>query len=430
MSQQHTTTQAMSTSGVVKRTKSILKSPSTISEKSIHFDDNVDIIQIERNSKTPSPSPSPQRRPNEQRGREYSPTNELDDLPRAQRIKETSATPVSTLNHRLQRNPSRNSRVFVKSPTPIREIPSLSNLNATTTTTTTREDGDLVESDNNSNKLSLNTKEIQHLVDDMRNRNRFVKKKLALRSQSVEFSRLIDQSNRVQNSDLPNREDELTSDRPNLMRQNAFTKSLGDNLDKVGRSTLISSSVNKQRVQDLVKTPTISVNDDLKSQKRNVRSHHHHHHHHRGANRRHHSKTKRYHARHRSHHRANENTSPHSDNSSINENLANSTTTSSSSCSSSSSLSSELTPNEEDINEQSPAQLYDNKSHLTNRFLSPNFNTNKNLLKMKKSSLSTLSLLHKKVDYSSDDSVCGIPKPGLRLVVLCVLRHFLFFFRN
>ena len=75
-----------------------------------------------------------------------------------------------------------------------------------------------------------------------KNRNRFAKKKLSTRSQSVELSRLdavlaettpdfveVDRREKIKHirQAIP-----PPNSRPNLKRQNAFTKSLGDNLDK------------------------------------------------------------------------------------------------------------------------------------------------------------------------------------------------------
>jgi hypothetical protein len=195
-----------------KLIKSILKSPSNPNEKSICFDDYVNII--------PSSPPT---------------------------TKQASPIPTIILNNYINETINNNNnnfknRIFVKSPTPAREIPLL------------EDDFNQENSNNNENDdFLLNENNL-----NSKNRNRFNKKKqpATLRSKSVEFSlSLLDLNNNNNNNnnnsnnfDLIYNQDMhsvhidesammMHSSRPNLLRQNAFTKSLGENLDTLNNAS-------------------------------------------------------------------------------------------------------------------------------------------------------------------------------------------------
>ncbi len=189
-----------------KSIKSILKSPSNPNEKSICFDDYVNII------------------PNHTTNTNSTTNNNCDFKPVAvpllQNYLENHDNDENLLNY-ISKN-----RIFVKSPTPAREIPLLE------------------EGFNESNANSKN------------NRNRFIKKKPSgLRSKSVEFSLSLLNLNEPElltskpetnlsfldpatAASLAAAEamhsvsfEDPTMPRPSLMRQNAFAKSLCDSLD-------------------------------------------------------------------------------------------------------------------------------------------------------------------------------------------------------
>jgi hypothetical protein len=197
-----------------KLIKSILKSPSNPNEKSICFDDYVNII--------PSSPPT---------------------------TKQASPIPTIILNNYINETINNNNnnnnfknRIFVKSPTPAREIPLL------------EDDFNQENSSNNNNNNENDDFLLNENNLNLKNRNRFNKKKqpATLRSKSVEFSlSLLDLNNNNNNSnnfDLVDNQDMhsvhidesammMHSSRPNLLRQNAFTKSLGENLDTLNNAS-------------------------------------------------------------------------------------------------------------------------------------------------------------------------------------------------
>lgn len=231
---------------VAKRTKSILKSPSTINEKSIHFDDHIDVIQIERLSNNDSPL-------------NMEPTNSLRKSHEIESIKKMllkpneNSAPISA-NFRSNQNKNGVERIFVKSPTPMREIVAEPLPNESSSSSFI-----------NKNYLSINNR-IQNANEEIKaenlvsasngaknSRNRFALKKNAqaayTRSQSVDLSKFTDSSSfnnnnfNLNNSNLvvqskPNVKlmSPAPVNRPNLTRQNAliksYAKSLGEGLDK------------------------------------------------------------------------------------------------------------------------------------------------------------------------------------------------------
>ena len=261
-----------------KRTKSILKSPSSTTDKSIYFDDKlneiVNKIQIDQTSETTLPTktsilPSVQPIMPIPKKNERSFLNEIDSIKRMllePQLKYKFFDNSRETKENTGRNPllrSRTERVFIKSPTPMRELPAFENslkqqTEAAVISTVTH----------NSKENELDGE------GSGKNRNRFVKKKLALRSQSAELSKLIGTSSLHTNLDeaVNSRQTmqptiRITSPpntRRNLTRQNAFTKSLGDNLNKIHHSTRQDGRKNSNR-----------------------HHHHHHRHHHRSSHRNH-----------------------------------------------------------------------------------------------------------------------------------------------
>lgn len=461
-----------------KRTKSILKSPSTISEKSIHFDDRIDVIQIDRLSNNSSPAvsdintggnpdvfkqqqqPAPVATSQTEKAKtmllaqpqpqqpQSAPTmgsrfsSEIEAIKRMLlepmdkkksfiNFPDSTTTPSSSSSKRDSMLRPRNERVFIKSPTPMRELPNFPNTNAF--------NDHYYENDerllsNNSN--STNT--------DNKNRNRFAKKKLAnnannntnntnnLRSQSVDLAKINDklvlpatggnvQSIAQANFEPARRHAKLMSPvpnfRPNLTRQNAlaksYTKSLGENLDRVVRLDYVEPVQFELQQQQ---PPTQSVKKPPKSNRaikfnRPGRKSNKHHNHHR---------------RKRTFERS-------------------SSLTSSSSSSSSDTSSEEMVNHSDSFLSSSPSTSLEDLAKLNDEngpYLTlstsavtaaqvPSTNAPNNLLNLPRSNKKQMpsipatfdkvklqqqqKRLNKHNFYSSDDSVCGIPKSTTKL---------------
>jgi hypothetical protein len=219
----------------IKLNKSILKSPSTATEKSIHFDDFINVIQIESpndtcNSQFESESLNKDSYLKEQLEglskvhSNYlsvpSTTNEISLIKKF--LIESSKKPNDfRIRNSPQKIKSNAERIFVKSPTPMREI--------------------FLNDDKNRHEEKLYDDEnsFEHRENkNPRSRNRFSKKKPSIRSKSVESSQVNDYDS--YSLDLANR--------PNLTRQNALgntlTKSLVDNIDSFIR---IKSEMNDNK---------------------------------------------------------------------------------------------------------------------------------------------------------------------------------------
>jgi hypothetical protein len=247
-------TQLLQVDSSIKRTKSILKSPSSANDT--RFSNDNDSKEFATNAMygnriDTSPShldpqclipftKSTTNLPNKQQPREKSFTNEIECIKRMLLEPQTynrqnqllKGTRESASRYPLSR--SRTERIFIKSPTPVREIPVVENLNQ-----------------KQIQSLSKSTPKIEEIETNTSNKgrdrfaDRFAKKKLALRSQSAELSKLIDADtfNDITEKSHPRvslKTQPLIriispplSNRPNLTRQNAFTKSLGDNLNKM-----------------------------------------------------------------------------------------------------------------------------------------------------------------------------------------------------
>jgi len=166
--------------GGQQQVKSILKSPSTTSEKSIHFDDHIDVIQIDDRLSTATSSPPSTSQPTELaqspseetlgvnldlfkplkglsqtemaknmllQQQQQQPASKAANLALPQShfsseieaIKKMLLEPVSTRRNeamdppdfvRMRNAGSARSRVFIKSPTPMRELPNFQNPNS------------------------------------------------------------------------------------------------------------------------------------------------------------------------------------------------------------------------------------------------------------------------------------------------------------
>lgn len=228
----------------MKRTKSILKSPSTFSEKTIHFDDKIDIIPIDRTTDDSSPVPfehNSQSYENLDQFSSYSSfrpvvakSNEIEFLKknyenydnyRWDYFKDLSPLRNQALAMNLARE-----RIFIKSPTPMREI-----INEQTSPP--------------SNHFSSSSFARYLAVNPVEDRNRFTKRtnSASFRSQSADLSKLIESSpknNFSPDSNLLPRDRPVpqlipSNARPNLTRQNAlsktFTKSLNEGMSHVGQ---------------------------------------------------------------------------------------------------------------------------------------------------------------------------------------------------
>jgi hypothetical protein len=357
---------ANATTGKRTKTKSILKSPSSVSEKSIHFDEHVDVIQINDDNSTQNSPGSPNlSAPGGVGGlsnssavnfqplfvserdlikkmlleppRRFNVSNEFLQQQQQQQHQVQQQQPArdSPLKSSLKYGRSRTERIFVKSPTPMREIPSLDNKETPAEALDKQETSEAFA-------LAANNKDASSYngggVGGGKNRNRFAKKKAALRSQSVELTRLIDknpmllrveeQPDRlahvhhsqslkqtphkghkqqqqqqqqqpqppqikaiINNYDNMNNEQALAvagANRPNLTRQNAFTKtkSLGDDIDKLhlhhhhNHHQHHLGHLNQQQLQQLYQHQQQQQQQQQASPEKHHRHHKHHHRHH------------------------------------------------------------------------------------------------------------------------------------------------------
>ncbi|RNA07395.1 hypothetical protein BpHYR1_033676 [Brachionus plicatilis] len=216
---------------IMKRTKSILKSPSTFSEKTIHFDDKIDIIPIDRTTDDNSPVPfNSQSYENLDQFSSYSSfrpvvakSNEIEFLKknyenydnyRWEYFKDLS--PLR--NHALATNSARE-RIFVKSPTPMREI---------------------VHDHPSPPSAEFPSSSFNRLLEINEDRTRFPKRtnSASFRSQSADLSKLAESSSRHNFSpdsnllprDRPVPQLIASNARPNLTRQNALSKTFAKSL--------------------------------------------------------------------------------------------------------------------------------------------------------------------------------------------------------
>ena len=458
----------------LKRTKSILKTPSNFFERSIHFDDHINIIPIDKTEEekeeeekenykpiiensqvTTKPQPLNQQRLNEpyaNRSRlikAYSyfssssnlnapseksirpansyrsscsfnnNNNEIENIkkrflePKQPTSDRSSASPaVVTAAHR--------SRIFIKSPTPMRELnlPTHSaNANATSNYLSVPSSFIDVQNPSSNN----NNKSRSPMPDNRNNRQRFMNKKKAAaaelsesqqRSQSVDLSKLLENFNRPPKSISPpaqtsspstvlvasnlniefNRKqhqqpmksmNSLTS-RPGFTRQNAFrasSKSFGECLDKCGQAS-------DNYVQD--RSPHVHGR-----QNKDKRSNHHHHNH---------GHRHRY-----SHRHLHKNSKNHRHQRSLNKSSSLTSSSQSSHSSSEFESNSSLTNSEssymsefENENNNAAAAAVVAGGGYPSKQQPVTMTTNKN------------KLVRKSLYYSSDDSVCGIPKSNVK----------------
>lgn len=347
----------------MKRTKSILKSPSNFSEKTIHFDDKIDIIPIDRMNDDPSPIPFEPNSESHENFNQFSSysnfrpvvakSNEIEFLKknyenydnyRWDYFKDMSPLRALAMNSANSRE-----RIFVKSPTPMREI-----INERPSPP--------------SNKFPSSSFNRYLEINPNEDRNRITKRtnSASFRSQSADLSKLAESSSKNNFSldcnllpkDRPVPQLIPSNARPNLTRQNAlsnkFTKSLADGMEKVG-------------------------------QKQEPREHH---------SRSHRKKSRRKNYRRKKY--------------------------SSSLTSSSSQLNSSEITDTESTSTSFSSSSYDQKFEAKNRLPKPNtFDRKKRFNKQSFQSIKNRPCTGKKLTrhafYSSDDSVCGIPKSSVKL---------------
>lgn len=247
--------QLLQVESITKPTKSILKSPSSVNDTTFNNEDENKDLSNKRTRSRIETSPShldPQylipftkstmnlQQRQQQQTRTKSFSSEIEFIKRMllepqikskqnQIIKGTREN-VSYSRYPLSR--SRTERIFVKSPTPVREIPVAESLK--------QEEMQPIIEPARLDEIDIN------LTNKGKDRfsDRFAKKKLALRSQSTELSKLIetnvfDDTKEKSSTRVSLKTQPLIRiisppliNRPNLTRQNAFTKSLGDHLNK------------------------------------------------------------------------------------------------------------------------------------------------------------------------------------------------------
>lgn len=348
----------------MKRTKSILKSPSNFPEKTIHFDDKIDIIPIDRVIDDASPIPFEPNSESYENFNQFSnysnfrpvvaKSNEIECLKknyenydnyRWDYFKDMSPLRALAVNSANTRE-----RIFVKSPTPMREI-----INERHSPPSSK-----FPSSSLNKYLAINP-----IIED---RNRFTKRtnSASFRSQSADLSKLAESSQKNNFSrdcnllprDRPVPQLIPSNARPSLTRQNALsntlTKSLVDDMEKVG-------------------------------QKQELREHH--------------SRCNRKKSRRKNYRRNKYSSSLTSSSSQLNSSEISETESMSTSLSSSS---------------------YDQKFEARNRLPKPNtFDRKKRINKHSFQSTKNRPNAGKKLTrhafYSSDDSVCGIPKSSVKL---------------
>jgi hypothetical protein len=510
-----------------RTTKSILKSPSTFSEKSIQFDDRVDIIPIEKrgeeedqegeeegtqqivetnkNEENPfnffqplkkasfimneqliaSPSVAaylsnnnnnnnnkPKRANSIKAYNFYSSTsnlntdnnngikqpvtrNEIESIkkmllePKAANsfniIEQRSVSPLdpySNSNRRLRNNTN---RVFIKSPTPIREIlntPSHKSLDYGTLS------GNYltVPGSSNHNQVEIVDDDEQNTGNNINNANnhrlRFQKKKSSssLRSQSVDLSKLMenfeDQQTTHNNNNFNQAQNKLIalmppipppqspSSRPNLTRQNAFhkssslTRSLGEDLDKIndarnhfehrreeGENIMNSKHHHKHSKK------RHHQNYNNKKLKYKTRSHsttsHYHHNHQRYTSDRHYNDGGR----------------------------ASSLTSSSSSSFTESSFTTESETSNLTLSSNNSYKKRDIRNLNKNKIVNRNEILGQSILNLKSSGRGRAQAgcgggakRNRSFYYSSDDSICGIPKPNINKNKPASTKYVIFFY--
>lgn len=381
----------------IKKTKSILKTPSSFSEKSIHFDDHVDVIPIERINEEDSSNEAARLLDQEPSNnivhllptqpsvsKQISPAVKEIDLikkrllePKQQQFSRFNSVAdlLLTSNDTQQFTPTTRNRIFVKSPTPIRELPSnSSSFGANYLSVPFFTPSETTNEPFSSGQLSPKN-----------NRQRFVKKiSPAFRSQSVDLSKMFNMDNSVspppppafntsqrKKSPLINKAVSPVT-RPSLTRQNALSrssqvsKSLAVDLDQVG----VSEAPYKHRKQH------------------HRKSHHKHHHRHN---------------HHRKHgHTGRQRSLTSSSSSSMSHSVSSDSTSETlSTSSSSSSIVSALTERRKSDPRSQRFRGNDLRASLANL----NFYD-----QPKASSINNRGLKLTGAYYSSDDSVCGIPK--------------------
>jgi hypothetical protein len=490
-----------------KRTKSILKTPSTFNEKSIHFDDRIGVIPIGRTNEEdenirkanilqsssivinePSPPKSSNNTLNAELMAPYSPvsnrshiiktysyyssstqldhhtppderdnannqkpvssnfTNEIESikkmllepklnvLPR-DKSDRNSISPAAVFlkpqQHAYNQHRSRTERIFIKSPTPMREI----NMPG-------ENDEEQLLDENNANYLRVPSFEYKHSSEkgnspaNRNNRLRFINKKkvAALRSQSVDLAKIMGNFEVATQPQIPPQyiplpmktsaeamrphlksgfvraKAESPSPRPSLTRQDALSKSIGNDLNSIEmalKSRLAAVNVplsnsaasNQQHPQRGESSKHLSSGGQ--SHKHKHRHHHHRNKHHRngggGGSR-------------RQHHR-----SSHS-------NIANKggATSSSSSLystsndeknggpSNNSSLTSSYSSQDLITNDLNAVDSNDSNSQYRRSSVGDEGSTRNN-----RNNANSSRLVKRTLYYSSDDSVCGIPKPSI-----------------